>query len=116
VKRAVVDGRHVHLEVQGTIEPPPRELAPAGRHPGTVLAGRVARHAARSGALWGLIFGFFIVVQTHAYISTYKTQASRDQLARAYGSNMAMNALLGSERAVNTVAGWTGPTWDTPRW
>ncbi len=88
------------------IEPPPRELASAGRHPGTVLAGQVARRAARSGALWGLIFGFFIFVQTHAYISTYKTQASRDQLARAYGSNMAMNALLGSERAVNTVAGF----------
>ncbi len=88
------------------IEQPPRELAPAERHPGTVLAGQVARRAARSGALWGLIFGFFIVVQTHAYISSYKTQAARDQLARAYGSNTAMNALLGSERAVNTVAGF----------
>ena len=88
------------------LERPPRELAPAGRYPGTVLARQVARRAARSGALWGLIFGFFIIVQTHAYTSTYKTQASRDQLARAYGSNTAMNALLGSERAVNTVAGF----------
>ena len=82
-------------------EQPPRELGPAGRYPGTVLAGKVARHAARSGALWGLIFGLFIFLQTHAYTSTYKTQASRDQLARSYGSNMAMNALLGSERAVS---------------
>ena len=88
------------------IEPPPPELAPVGRYPGTVLARQVARRAARSGALWGLIFGFFIFIQTHAYISTYKTQASRDQLARSYGSNTAMNALLGSERAVNTVAGF----------
>jgi ABC-2 type transport system permease protein len=88
------------------IEQPLRELAPAGRYPGTVLARQVARRAARSGALWGLIFGFFIIVQTHAYTSTYKTQALRDQLARAYGSNTAMNALLGSERAVNTVAGF----------
>jgi ABC-2 type transport system permease protein len=89
-----------------TLIAPLRELAPAGRHPGTVLASQVARRAARSGALWGLIFGLFIFVQTHSYISTYKTQASRDQLARAYGSNTAMNALLGSERAVNTVAGF----------
>ena len=88
------------------LERPPRELAPAGRYPGAVLARQVARRAARSGALWGLVFGFFIFVQTHAYTSTYKTQASRDQLARAYGSNTAMNALLGSERAVNTVAGF----------
>jgi ABC-2 type transport system permease protein len=88
------------------METPPPDLAPAGRHPGTVLAGQVAHRAGRSGALWGLIFGFFVLVQTHAYTSTYKTQASRDQLARAFGSNIAMNALLGSERAVNTVAGW----------
>src|ERR1700735_941027 len=88
------------------LEQPLRELAPAGRYPGWVLARQVARRAARSGALWGLIFGFFIIVQTHAYTSTYKTQASRDQLARAYGSNTAMNALLGSERAANTVAGF----------
>jgi ABC-2 type transport system permease protein len=88
------------------IETPPPVLAPAGRHPGTVLARQVARRAGRSGALWGLIFGFFILVQTHAYTSTYKTQASRDQLARAFGSNIAMNALIGSEHAINTVAGW----------
>ena len=88
------------------LEQPPRELAPAGRYPGSVLARQVARRATRSGAVWGLIFGLFIIVQTHAYTSTYRTQASRDQLARAYGPNTAMNALLGSERAVNTVAGW----------
>ena len=75
------------------LERPPRELAPAGRYPGAVLAGQVARRAARSGALWGLIFGFFVIVQTLAYTSTYKTQASRDQLARAFGSN------IGHERA-----------------
>ncbi len=88
------------------LEQPPLELAPAGRYPGSVLARQVARRAARSGALWGLIFGFFIILETHAYTSTYKTQASRNQLARAYGSNTAMNALLGSERGVNTVAGF----------
>jgi len=88
------------------LEQPPLELAPAGRYPGSVLARQVARRAARSGAPWGLIFGFFIIVETHAYTSTYKTQAARNQLARAYGSNTAMNALLGSERAVNTVAGF----------
>ena len=88
------------------LDRPLRELAPAGRYPGSVLARQVARRAARSGALWGLIFGFFIIVQTHSYTSTYKTQAARNQLARAYGSNTAMNALLGSERAVNTVAGF----------
>jgi ABC-2 type transport system permease protein len=88
------------------IEAPSRTLDLVGRHPGMVVAGHVSRRAGRSGALWGLIFGFFIVVQTHAYTSTYKTQASRDQLAHAYASNIAVNALIGSERGINTVAGW----------
>ena len=71
-----------------------------------MVAGQVARRAARSGALWGLIFGLYILVQTHAYTSAYKTQAARDQLAQAYGTNIGLNALLGSERAINTVAGY----------
>jgi ABC-2 type transport system permease protein len=56
--------------------------------------------------LWGLAFGLFIVVQTSAYTSQYKTQAARDGLARAYGTNLGLNALLGQARSINTVAGW----------
>ena len=74
-----------------------------------VVAGWVSRRAGRSGALWGLIFGFFIIVQTHAYTSTYKTQASRDQLAQAYGSDVAMNAFSDpSAASTRSLAGWTG--------
>jgi ABC-2 type transport system permease protein len=84
----------------------PRDLTPAGRHPATVVGRQVARRAVRSGALWGLAFGLFIVVQTSAYTSQYKTQAARDGLARAYGTNLGLNALLGQARSINTVAGW----------
>jgi ABC-2 type transport system permease protein len=66
----------------------------------------VSRRAARSGALWGLVFGIFVVIQTLAYTSTYKTQASRSQLAHAFGTNIGLNALLGQAHAINTVAGW----------
>jgi ABC-2 type transport system permease protein len=85
---------------------PPRDLAPAGRNPGMVVAGLVSRRAARSGALWGLVFGFFVVLQTLAYTSTYKTQASRNQMAHAFGTNVGLNALLGQAHAINTIAGW----------
>jgi ABC-2 type transport system permease protein len=88
------------------IDTTPPDLTLAGHNPGMVVAGWVSRRAGRSGALWGLIFGFFIIVQTHAYTSTYQTQVSRNQLAQAYGSDVAMNALIGSERGVSTVAGW----------
>ncbi len=85
----------------------PRKLTPAGRHPAMVLATLLGRRATRSGALWGLAFGTFIVVQTSAYTSQYKTQAARDGLARAYGRNVGLDALLGQAKAINTVGGWT---------
>jgi ABC-2 type transport system permease protein len=88
------------------IKTPPRDLSLAGRNPGLVVAGRVSRRAARSGALWGLVFGLFVVVQTLGYVSDYKTQAARDQLARAFGTNVGLNALLGQAHDINTVAGW----------
>jgi ABC-2 type transport system permease protein len=89
------------------IETPPRALTPAGRQPKAVVAGQVSRSAGRSGALWGLIFAFYVIVQTFGYTSAYKTQASRNQLAHAFGSNIGVNALIGPARAINTVAGYS---------
>ncbi len=71
------------------------------------MAGQVSRHTGRSGALWGLIFAFYVVAQTFGYTAAYKTQAARDQLARSFGSNIGINALIGPARAINTVAGYT---------
>jgi ABC-2 type transport system permease protein len=88
------------------IEPAARAFEPAGRHPGAVIAFQAGRRAARSGALWGLIFAFFVAAQTLAYTSAYKTQAARDQLTKAFGTNVGLNALIGPARAINTVAGY----------
>src|ERR1022692_3046451 len=88
------------------IETEPRAFERAGRYPGAVVAVHVGRKAARSGVLWGLIFAFFVVAQTLAYTSAYKTQAARDEMARAYGTNIGLNALIGPARAINTVAGY----------
>lgn len=88
------------------IEAAPRASVPAGRHPGTVVAEQVTRKASRSGALWGLIFAFYVAVQILAYQSAYKTQAARDQLAKAFGTNIGINALIGPARSINTIAGY----------
>jgi ABC-2 type transport system permease protein len=88
------------------IEAPPCNLRPAGRNPRMVVAMQVSRRAIRSGALWGLVFGFFVIIQTRAYTSTYTTQASRNQMAHAFGTNIGLSALLGHAHAINTVAGW----------
>ena len=89
------------------VHAPPRRLARSGRYPGLVVAGQLSRRAGRSGVLWGLIFALYVVAQTFAYTSAYKTQASRDQLARAFGTNIGINALIGPARAINTVAGYS---------
>jgi ABC-2 type transport system permease protein len=85
----------------------PGAAGPAGRHPALVVAVQVGRKAARSGLLWGVVFAFYVIVQTLAFTSAYPTQAARDQMARAYGTNIGLNALIGPARAINTVAGYS---------
>jgi polyether ionophore transport system permease protein len=78
----------------------------AGRHPGAVIAVQVGRRAARSGGGWGLVFGCFVLAQTLAYTSAYRTGAERDQMAAAFGTNTGLIALLGPAHAIDTVAGF----------
>ena len=83
-----------------------RTLSPFGRHPTTVVAGHVSRRAARSGLVWGAVFAVYVTAQTFGYTSGYKTQAARDQFAKAYDNNIGINALIGPARSLNTVAGY----------
>ncbi len=79
----------------------------AGRHPRLVVARRTARKAARSGALWGWVFGVYLSTQALAYASTYKTAAERRSLAAEFGSNAGISALVGPAHEIQTVAGYT---------
>jgi len=81
--------------------------SPLGRSPRTVVAGLTARKAVRSGVVWGYIFGISIASSAISYTTLYKTQAQRDALAAAYGSNKATSALFGPAPALQTVAGFT---------
>ena len=77
------------------------------RRPGTVVGRLTASRAVRSGSLWGLIFGVAIASSQISYTTIYKTQAERDALAAAYGSNKATSALFGPAPQLQTVAGFT---------
>jgi ABC-2 type transport system permease protein len=66
-----------------------------------------ARKAGRSGVIWGYIFGIAIASSAISYSTIYKTQAQRDALAAAYGSNKATSALFGPAPDLQTVAGFT---------
>jgi ABC-2 type transport system permease protein len=71
-----------------------------------VVALQVGRQAARSGLLWGLIFGCYVLFQTLAYTHAYPTQAARDQMATAFQDNVGLKALIGRSGALDTVAGY----------
>jgi ABC-2 type transport system permease protein len=78
-----------------------------GGSPSSVVAALSTRKAARSGVLWGYIFGIAIASSEISYVKIYKTAAQRDALAATYGSNKAMSALFGPAPLLQTVSGFT---------
>ncbi|MDH4074934.1 MAG: hypothetical protein OEW29_03275 [Acidimicrobiia bacterium] len=72
-----------------------------------VVFGMVARRAARSGALWGLLFGAMVAATTATYVSAFPTPADRAALASTMEGNPAFEALFGLLRGMDTVAGYT---------
>jgi ABC-2 type transport system permease protein len=77
------------------------------RASGPVVARLTARKAARSGVIWGYIFGVAIASSAISYTRIYKTPAQREALATVYGSNKATSALFGPAPQLQTVAGFT---------
>ena len=61
----------------------------------------------RSGVLWGYIFAIVVASSALGYTSVYKTAASRAGLARVFGSNPGINALIGPAHQIQTAAGFT---------
>jgi len=77
------------------------------RSPGTVVAGRTAGAAVRSGAVWGAVFGVAVASSAISYSTLYTSAAQRHALATAYGANLATSALFGPAPGLDTVAGFT---------
>ncbi|MDP9075387.1 MAG: hypothetical protein M3N98_14735, partial [Actinomycetota bacterium] len=88
------------------LEKTPESLIQMG-DPARVVAVRTARRAARSGALWGLVFGIYVVASSIGFATTYSTPSQRAKLATSLGSNPGIAALLGPARRIDTVAGFT---------
>ena len=74
---------------------------------GSVVALVTAHKAARSGVLWGLIFGVAVASSEVSYGKIYTNSGQRDALAATYGSNKAMSALFGPAPQLQTVGGFT---------
>jgi len=75
--------------------------------PGLAITGLLARRAARSGLIWGVVFGATAASSITQFTAAYDTPQSRHEIAVTIGGNGALRALFGSGRALETVAGWT---------
>ncbi|MHB8439314.1 MAG: ABC transporter permease subunit [Acidimicrobiales bacterium] len=67
----------------------------------------VARRAARSGILWGSVFGAYVASAALGYSGVYKTAAARRALAAQFSGNSAVSAIVGPAHEIQTVAGYT---------
>jgi len=81
--------------------------ASEGRWPATVVARQTAHKAVRSGVLWGYVFGAYLATQALAYASSYKTVSQRAGMAKEFGTNAGISALVGPAHELQTVAGFT---------
>jgi len=83
-----------------------REHAIGERRAPTVIAWLTAKQAARSAAVWGVLFGLLVLQDAGSYHSNYPTLAARETLERNFGHNAALNAITGQARRLDTVGGW----------
>jgi len=66
--------------------------------PGLAITGLLARRAARSGLIWGVVFGATAASSITQFTAAYDTPQSRHEIAVTIGGNGALRALFGSGR------------------
>ena len=77
---------------------------PVSRMP---IAALTARRASRAAAPIAAIFALYIAASAWGYASTYSTLGERLDLARTFGGNLGVAALLGPADHIDTVGGFT---------
>ncbi len=77
------------------------------RFPQLTIARFTGRRAARTGALWGLVFGIYVYDNAFAFHTIAPTAARRDSLLAPMARNAGLKALLGDTRQITTLGGFT---------
>lgn len=72
-----------------------------------VIARFTGRRAARTGALWGLVFGLYVYDNAFAFHTIAPTAARRDSVLAPMARNAGLKALLGDTRQITTLGGFT---------
>lgn len=74
------------------------------KDPSWVVADLVTRQSRRGAAIWGVVFGLFVISTIKAFVSGYPTLTQRIQLARSLQS---FSMFLGLPHHAETVPGFT---------
>ncbi len=77
------------------------------RRASRAVAFTIARRAGLQGLMWGLVFGATIAASATSYTSAFPSATARAQVAVTFEGNTAWEALFGTIRRVDTVAGYT---------
>jgi polyether ionophore transport system permease protein len=83
-----------------------REGGSGDRRAATVIAVTTAKRAARSGAVWGVLFGGLAAYDALGYHTSFPTVASRQMLAQTFGGNTGLATVIGPARQLDTAGGW----------
>jgi ABC-2 type transport system permease protein len=78
----------------------------ADRRAATVIASTTAKRAARSGAVWGVLFGGLAAYDALGYHTSFPTVASRQHLEQTFGGNTGLAAVIGPAWRLDTAGGW----------
>lgn len=70
----------------------------------TTIVALTARHAMRSAAIWGALFGFLVFNEVAGYETNFPTAESRRNFAE-FGTNVALTAIVGRGRRLDTIQG-----------
>jgi polyether ionophore transport system permease protein len=81
--------------------------ASATRWPQLVVASVTAKRVVRSALVWAAVFAFYLAASALGYAGTYKTPEQRAALARTFGNNVGVNAMIGTAHRIDTTAGFT---------
>jgi len=82
------------------------EAGTGDRRAATAIALTTAKRAARSGALWGVLFGGLVLNEALSYHTSFPTVASREQFAQTFGGNAGLAAVIGPARQLDTIGGF----------
>jgi len=79
------------------------------KSPESIVGRFFTKRALRSSAILGLVVAIFMITKAASYLSSYPSEAARAKIAASLGNNIGIEALLGTAKHTETMAGFV--TW-----